>query len=145
MNEVSKDLSFSFSLKNKLSVLIIDDEEEQLSFLGDLIKNIDPDADVISFQDCRDSLIYLLEKLHDNEIFPDLIILDLLMPGMSGFDFLEKLEKFGIQLNVIILTASTDIQNELVSKLCGAKEYITKPVSMTKLQTAMKSFGLLKI
>ena len=145
MNEVSKDLSFSFSLKNCLSVLIIDDEEEQLSFLGDLIKNIDHEARVVSFQDCRSALIHLLENMHYNETLPDMIVLDLLMPGMSGFDFLEKLEKFEIQLNVIILTASTDVQNELVSKLCGAKEYITKPVSMAKLQTAMKSFGLLKV
>jgi len=63
----------------------------------------------------------------------DLIILDLMLPGLSGFEVLEKLRKKGIKTPVIILTARNG-EEEIVQGLkLGADDYVTKPFGVAEL------------
>lgn len=63
----------------------------------------------------------------------DLIILDLMLPGMSGFEVLERLRKKGIRTPVIILTARNG-EEEIVQGLkLGADDYVTKPFGVAEL------------
>jgi len=65
------------------------------------------------------------------------IFLDLMLPGMSGFDVLQKLRQLGIQTPVIILTAR-NAEEEVVQGLrCGADDYITKPFGVAELLARM--------
>lgn len=63
----------------------------------------------------------------------DLIILDIMLPGMSGFEVLEKLRQKGVKTPVIILTAR-NAEEEVVQGLkSGADDYITKPFGVAEL------------
>ncbi|CAH8772157.1 response regulator transcription factor [Paenibacillus dendritiformis] len=63
----------------------------------------------------------------------DLIILDIMLPGMNGFEVLSKLRQAGIRTPVIILTAR-NAEEEVVQGLkCGADDYITKPFGVAEL------------
>lgn len=63
----------------------------------------------------------------------DLIILDVMLPGMSGFEVLEKLRKKGVRTPVIILTARNE-EEEIVRGLkLGADDYVTKPFGVAEL------------
>lgn len=63
----------------------------------------------------------------------DLIILDVMLPGMSGFEVLEKLRKRGVKTPVIILTARNG-EEEIVQGLkLGADDYVTKPFGVAEL------------
>lgn len=63
----------------------------------------------------------------------DLIILDIMLPGMSGFEILSKLRQKGCRTPVIILTAR-NAEEEVVQGLkCGADDYITKPFGVAEL------------
>ncbi|CAM3450944.1 response regulator transcription factor [Marinicrinis lubricantis] len=63
----------------------------------------------------------------------DLIILDIMLPGMNGFEVLNKLRKKGVQTSVIILTAR-NAEDEVVQGLRhGADDYITKPFGVAEL------------
>ena len=88
-----------------------------------------------------------LEK--ELEVVPDLLILDKMMPGMDGFDFLEKL-KSGIaasSIRVIMLT-SCDRNEDIIEGLdTGADDYITKPfipdVLLARIRAQLRTKALL--
>jgi two-component system alkaline phosphatase synthesis response regulator PhoP len=76
-----------------------------------------------------------VNKLLDFE--PDAIILDVMLPGMDGYDILRKIQNknFG----VIMLTAKEDIVNKILGLELGADDYITKPFDMREVLARLKS------
>jgi len=70
-----------------------------------------------------------------NKVMPDLILLDLLMPKVNGFEFLEEVKKNDATKNipVIVISAATEIENIKRASELGAKEFVTKPVDLQKV------------
>lgn len=72
------------------------------------------------------------------EFRPDAVILDVMLPGMDGYDILKKFpDKGGI--GVIMLTAKEDIVNKVLGLELGADDYMTKPFDMRELLARLKS------
>lgn len=72
---------------------------------------------------------------------PDLILLDWMLPGMTGIDFAKKLrsEERTRQIPLIMLTARSDEQDKVIGLETGADDYITKPFSPRELQARIKA------
>src|ERR1700736_3572467 len=64
---------------------------------------------------------------------PDLILLDVNMPGMSGLDVCRKLRAEGLLVPIIMLTAKSDTIDKVVGLEVGADDYITKPFEVREL------------
>ncbi len=75
---------------------------------------------------------------------PDLIILDVMMPGLNGFDVARKLREnpATVTIPIIMLTGLTDVQERITGIRSGVDEYVTKPVDLREL--AARIDGLLK-
>ncbi|MFH1620440.1 MAG: response regulator [bacterium] len=69
---------------------------------------------------------------------PDLILLDMTLPDMSGLDVLKKLRAKNSKAVIIMLTASDDIELGKKSIEMGASEYVTKPFEISYLRTIIK-------
>ncbi|MDG0790697.1 response regulator transcription factor [Cohnella ginsengisoli] len=69
---------------------------------------------------------------------PDAIVLDVMLPGMDGYDILKKLQNKG-RIGVIMLTAKEDIVNKVLGLELGADDYMTKPFDMRELLARLKS------
>ena len=111
-------------------VLIIDDSIIARNIIGNIAKSIDF---VVSFASCAEEAI----KILDEKTF-DCITLDLLMPQMSGMDFMRLIKTKGINSKIIVLSA--DIQ-ETTKKECfdlGAKFFLNKPPKPQELISALK-------
>ena len=78
-----------------------------------------------------------MEKAKNPEI--DLIILDIMLPGMNGFDICKKLRSKNIQTPIIMLTAKGQEIDRVVGLEIGADDYVTKPFSPRELQARVKS------
>ena len=63
----------------------------------------------------------------------DLLLLDLMLPRMSGFDVCKELRKRGIETPVIMLTARSQVVDKVVGLKLGADDYVTKPFEMAEL------------
>jgi two-component system alkaline phosphatase synthesis response regulator PhoP len=63
----------------------------------------------------------------------DLLLLDLMLPRMSGFDVCRELRKRGIETPVIMLTARGQVMDKVVGLKLGADDYVTKPFEMAEL------------
>jgi DNA-binding response OmpR family regulator len=73
------------------------------------------------------------------EIQPDLLILDWMLPGISGLDLCLRLRKTGIQVPIIMLTAKDEVPDRVTGLNAGADDYVTKPFSMEELLARVKA------
>lgn len=69
----------------------------------------------------------------------DLIILDLLLPGMSGLQICKELRQNHIHTPILILTAKGQIQDKVAGLDCGADDYLTKPFSFEELLARVRA------
>jgi two-component system alkaline phosphatase synthesis response regulator PhoP len=67
-----------------------------------------------------------------NEAF-DLVLLDVMLPQLNGFDVLRELRRRGVEVPVIMLTARGQIVDKVVGLKLGADDYVTKPFEMVEL------------
>jgi len=111
-------------------VWIADDDEAIRMVLEEGLKSAD--LEIVTFADA-DSLIDAL-----NNDKPDLIISDIKMPGMHGYDLLKHIKNNYEKLPVIIMTAFTDMQAAIDSYGGGAFEYIPKPFDLEEATIIVK-------
>lgn len=106
-----------------MNILLIDDDID----LTNLIKN--------TLKKEYDLTIYNDSSIIDPDIFSnfDLIILDIMMPKMSGFEFLEKYRDM-IDIPILLLTAKDFEADKIEGFALGADDYITKPFSINELR-----------
>ncbi|GFR38076.1 DNA-binding response regulator [Insulibacter thermoxylanivorax] len=106
-------------------ILVVEDEPTLSRLLSYNLTQEGYEAEVI------DNGMEALQACMDQTF--DLIILDVMLPGMSGFEVLEKLRKRGVKTPVIILTARNG-EEEIVQGLkLGADDYVTKPFGVAEL------------
>lgn len=70
---------------------------------------------------------------------PDLVLLDLMLPGMSGFDVLRRLRALRRETPVIMLTARGQEHERVAGLQAGADDYVTKPFSLRELELRVRS------
>ena len=70
---------------------------------------------------------------------PDLLILDWMLPGISGLDVCLRLRNTGIQVPIILLTAKDEVPDRVAGLNAGADDYVTKPFSMEELLARVKA------
>ena len=70
---------------------------------------------------------------------PDLIVLDLMLPGMSGLEFCRKLRDKGVTTPLLMLTARSEEADRIVGLDLGADDYVTKPFSVRELMARIRA------
>jgi len=115
----------------KSRILIVDDEESILLGLEESL--LYTGYDVLKASDGKTAL-----ELALNEV-PDLILLDVMLPGLSGFEVCRQLRDKGMRMPVIMLTARGDEFDKLHGFEMGADDYVTKPFSIDELLARVKA------
>jgi DNA-binding response OmpR family regulator len=70
---------------------------------------------------------------------PDLLILDWMLPGISGLDICLRLRSTGVQVLIIMLTAKDEVPDRVTGLNAKADDYVTKPFSMEELLAIVKA------
>ena len=106
-------------------IFVIDDDPNIRSSILDLLS--EEDFAVRAFPTVEDSLDSLQESP------PYIILLDIDLPGMSGLEFLEILQKDYPDIEVIIITGHADVQSSVTAMKLGARDYLKKPFNPDEL------------
>lgn len=122
----------------KQNILIVDDAPENIKILGNLLS---PDNIIRAATSGEDAL-----KIAMSDSPPDLILLDVEMPGMSGYDVCRKLKESPVteSIPVIFLTSKTESDDIVKGFQSGAVDYVTKPYKSVELNARVQTHLKLK-
>ena len=109
----------------KKKILAVDDVSFFLKNLETQLK--DTEYELVCISSGKFALTYLQKNK------PDIILLDIEMPGMNGYELSEKIRELGHTAPIIFLTGTTSKDNILKAAQKGAAEYIVKPFNKEKL------------
>lgn len=127
-------------MKNKLTY-IIDDDKLTVKLMSILISKSKFCEEIHSFNNAQFAIEKLKENWNDSEILPDAILLDLNMPVMDGWQFLDEFIHLPIkkEISIFIMTSSIDPADiEMAKKYDVIKDYIMKPITANKLDMLCK-------
>ncbi len=114
-----------------MRVLIVEDEKRIADALGRIMKDNKYSCDVV--YDGLDGYLYAESNIYD------VIILDVMLPKMSGFEIVKKLRNQKIKTPVLMLTARDSVQDKVNGLDCGADDYLTKPFSKEELLARLRA------
>jgi PAS domain S-box-containing protein len=114
------------------SILIVDDQEANVQLLGEMLRDVGYTC-IASTNDP-----YEVCALHQKDHY-ELILLDLQMPGMDGFQVMEGLKEIETDgyLPVLVITAQPD--HKLRALAAGAKDFVAKPFDLVEVQTRIRN------
>jgi len=107
-------------------ILVVDDEVHVLDSLEEFLKTLGYEVHTVT--DGPAALNYV------REMKPDIVLLDIIMPGMDGFDLLKEIKKIDPLISVIMVTAVADEELAKRALDLGAYDYITKPIDLHHLE-----------
>ncbi|MEO9965442.1 MAG: response regulator transcription factor [Reichenbachiella sp.] len=114
-----------------IKILVVDDEPAMRDGLADNLKFEGYEVDLAENGEMA------LDRLKENSY--DLVVLDVMMPEMSGFDVCKQLRIEGNDVPVILLTAKGEEIDRVLGLELGADDYITKPFSLRELIARVKA------
>jgi two-component system nitrogen regulation response regulator NtrX len=107
------------------TILVVDDEESILQSLDGILT--DEGFDAVTARSGAEAL----EKI--KELMPDLVLLDIWMPGMDGIETLTKIREVNSSLQVVMMSGHGTIETAVKATKVGAYDFIEKPLSLEKL------------
>jgi DNA-binding response OmpR family regulator len=114
-----------------MKILVVDDESPLRGQLRQLFE-----AQRYSVETAADGA-EALDRIFDSSF--DLIVLDIMMPGLDGYEVLGQTRKAGIKTPVLMLTARGDVEDKVKGLDLGADDYLEKPFSMDELLARVRA------
>ena len=117
-------------MKSRSHIMVVDDEEVMLTLLDRILKH--EGYEVTTASDGNSALVLMKKRR------PDLVILDIMMPGLDGFQVLDLIRR-RYDVPVIMLTARHEVTNLHDALALGADDYVRKPFSRLELMARIKA------
>ncbi|MGL5641692.1 MAG: response regulator transcription factor [Paraclostridium sp.] len=107
-----------------MKILIV---EDNASLLKSIVKELENHFQVESTGNGEEAYYLISQNIYD------LVVLDLMLPGMNGIEILESIRKHNKDILVLILTAKESLDDKVKAFMLGANDYLTKPFYMEEL------------
>jgi DNA-binding NtrC family response regulator len=114
------------SAETNVKIVIIDDNEGSLELLSTALAR--EGLQIITAQDPEDGLDTIFRE------HPDIVLTDLVMPGLTGLEVLDRVVEFDPAIDVILMTAHYTSESAVEAIRKGASDYLNKPVSLSALR-----------
>ena len=120
-----------------MKVLLAEDEARMNRALSELLRQEGYDVDAV--KNGTDALDALETGIYD------LVVLDVMMPGLNGFDVAKKARKAGVSTPILMLTAKSEVDDKVTGLDSGADDYLTKPFLTKELLARLRALGRRRI
>ncbi|MEO8146002.1 MAG: response regulator [Bacteroidia bacterium] len=129
-------------------IMIVDDTKIDRRIAAETIKKNGFAKKIIEFDMATTAIEYLEENQNNPEKLPEIIFLDIRMPVMDGFQFLDRLAllpELNTQISVIILSCSTSLADQQRAESNSlVKKFLNKPLNQSNLEQTMALYSFLK-
>jgi CheY-like chemotaxis protein len=132
----------SYKFTNRLSCVVLIDDDDINNYMNQFaIKSLNISDNIVILKNGREGLEFIQKYLKKHKAFPELIFVDINMPVMDGFEFLEEFHKINPlpeKPAFVVLTTSTDLRDISRLKDLGVKYFFNKPLTKEKLIELLK-------
>lgn len=133
-------------MKNALNICIVDDDEIYKFTVIKTLQKIDINKKIKAFSDGEEAYSFLLDNLNNEKELPDVILLDINMPIMDGFQFMEEYikikPKVGKKIIIYMVSSSVDPNDlERAKSIADISDYIIKPIKPGALRTILNNLN----
>ena len=128
-----------------MNFIVIDDSKLDCFIAEKIIKNTGNCSSIRSFLQASDALAYIKDSAPTGNC-DTIVLVDIQMPVMNGFDFVEEFEKFSPEITgsyLVYIISSSINENDLnrVNNYSSVIQFINKPLTSNNLRTIMQSIG----
>lgn len=116
-----------------MKILVVDDEVKLADVLGEMLRRNKCVVDVV--YDGEDGYFYAKKGDYD------VVVLDVMMPGMDGFQVVQKLRQAKCNVPVLMLTAKDEVASRVKGLDCGADDYLTKPFATEEFLARVRALA----
>ena len=113
------------------SVLVVDDDQDLAEMLGIVLNGAGIEVDLVSRGD------EVMDVFRNNP--PDLVLLDLMLPGLDGIEVCRQIRAFSIRVPIVMLTAKGDTHDVVLGLEAGADDYMVKPFKPSELVARIRT------
>lgn len=127
--------------ENKINLLIVDDDDINVFIIRKIVEKTGYKVNMVAKGNGELAAHYLKEIADSDEVFPDLILVDINMPILNGWEFLEAYEKLNIDRKVDMFMLSSSVYENDIEKAKSYKSikgFISKPLSIERLSELLK-------
>lgn len=125
----------------KVNLLVIDDDDINIFIIKKIVEKTGFDIDMVSKSNGQQAIDYIKDTLASNGKLPQLILIDINMPVMNGWEFIEAYQTLDIQEAVDLYILSSSVYENDIEKTktyASVKGFISKPLSMERLTELIK-------
>ena len=116
-----------------MRLLLVEDEKRMAQALCEILRLEKYEVD--HFASGTDGLAAVKSNIYD------IVILDVMLPGMNGFDIARKARQEGIRTPILMLTAKAELDDKVTGLDSGADDYLTKPFMTKELLARLRALG----
>ena len=116
-----------------MRILLVEDEKRMAQALCEILRLEKYDVD--HYANGTDGLTAIESNIYD------IVILDVMLPGLNGYEIAKKTRKKGITTPILMLTAKAELDDKVMGLDCGADDYLTKPFMTKELLARLRALG----
>ncbi|RZL17087.1 MAG: response regulator [Pedobacter sp.] len=128
-------------MASKINLLVIDDDDINIFIIKKIVAKTGFNVEMISKNNGQLAIDYLATLKDDPERFPHLMLIDINMPVLNGWEFLETYDKSGFTLKADMYMLSSSVYENDIEKaktFKAIKGFISKPLSVERLTELLK-------
>ena len=116
-----------------MRILLVEDEKRMAQALCELLRLEKYEVD--HYANGIEGLLAIESNIYD------IVILDVMLPGMNGFDIAKKIRSKGITTPILMLSAKSELDDKVTGLDCGADDYLTKPFMTKELLARLRALS----
>ncbi len=131
-------------LGNKINLLVIDDDDINIFIIKKIVEKADLNINMVSKGNDQQAIAYIKDLIANQEQFPNLMLIDINMPIMNGWEFIEAYQMLNVQQNVDMYILSSSVYENDIEKTKSyplVKGFISKPLSIDRLKELVNAIG----
>lgn len=129
-------------LDQTINLLVIDDDDINIFIIKKIVEKTGFEIDMVARNNGQQAIDYLNETIAHNKALPRLVLIDINMPVMNGWEFIEAYDTLGIAQKVDMYILSSSVYENDIEKTKSykaVKGFISKPLSMERLTELIKA------
>lgn len=132
-------------LDTKINLLVIDDDDINIFIIKKIVEKTGSNIDMVSKSNGQQAIDYLKDAITQQQPLPHLVLIDINMPVMNGWEFVEAYQELGIEQHMDMYILSSSVYENDIEKTKSyptVNGFISKPLSIERLTELIKAIRI---